>query len=1031
MFKYLKDHPSSLKDKWTEEFNGICHDESNWFFTQNGNLWKVPVTTNIDTKKLNDRVDMLYPKNDNSSVPKYRNNQYKEYNSKHEIIKRNAGSLHLGDIDHYKGYIFVPVSDDCKICVYKASDLSYVNEFQIACIDGNSFSSIGWLAINPNNGLLYISDNTISNTNSGKRSQIHIYQINLSGKTSIAFHSTAVLYDESGSLLERSCMQGGTFDKDNHLYITNGYYTGLNTDGPWYQFGIDYQEYYTNDRGCISVFKTSSVPTPSGCEKLRRITHSSQSGDFMYYFKNLGEEPEGITYWDTDKLDSKHKDSNVTGQLHSIVLENCTKAGGLLSSNYDILKLKHYKRDFKKYPEGVSDETTSTTNNYTLSNKDIADYYNKHGGADGEYGKPIGSVTSKNGTTYQNFAGGVIVKYKNGTVSGHTKLRYILDHIKQNGKIDDGVCDDSLEMYIVVKMSQDGLTIEDSKRWPDYSKRKHGGKSFDIVYEGAVVTAEHPSGTNVFYDSFTLRGESTIKLIVEVWDYDKTNANDHIRDYTFELNINNGWGFDFDLPQKFNSKTKATDKVSYKGVYQPNNKVLLDMSIKKLELSPTAIKPSKIDEYYNNHGGKNGEYGTPIGDINNINGIRYKDYTGGVIVQYPDGTVKGHTKLRYILEHLKQVGKFDDGIFDTDLELYIEVSMEQDGLAIEKTKRWPDYSKRKHGGKSFDIVYEGAVVTADHPSGTNVFYDSKTLHGDSHIYLKIGVWDYDKTNDNDHIRDYTFDLNITNGWGFDKNLPPFFKSKNKTTNKVSYKGVYQPDDKMLLDMSVMDLESPATKIIPLAIDDFYNAHGGRKGEFGAPVGDFQNIGGIRYRDYKKGVIVQYPDGTVKGHTTLRYVLEKIKQNGGINDGVGDSSLEMYIVVKMRQDGFSIENGKRWPDYSKRKHGGKSFNIIYEGDVVTAAHPEGKNVFYDSLVLHGNSLIKLIVEVWDYDKYNDNDHIRDYEFDLNINNGWGFDFDLPQKFTSKSKNSSKACYKGIYQPDNKVLLDMSVEKPASK
>ncbi len=51
MYKYLKTWPSDRENGWSEELNGICHDANNWFFTQNGNLWKFPIT-----HKINDKV---------------------------------------------------------------------------------------------------------------------------------------------------------------------------------------------------------------------------------------------------------------------------------------------------------------------------------------------------------------------------------------------------------------------------------------------------------------------------------------------------------------------------------------------------------------------------------------------------------------------------------------------------------------------------------------------------------------------------------------------------------------------------------------------------------------------------------------------------------------------------------------------------------------------------------------------------------------------------------------------------------------
>lgn len=216
----------------------------------------------------------------------------------------------------------------------------------------------------------------------------------------------------------------------------------------------------------------------------------------------------------------------------------------------------------------------------TTNNEAINNYFLTHGGKNGEYKYAIGPVQTVGNITCQNFLGGVIVCYADGKTVGHTKLRYILKRIRQTGKIRDGRNDYSLEMYIVVRIKQDSMWIEDYKRWPEYSKRKHGGNSFDIIYEGKVVDALHPKNTNVYYDTLTMNAESRIYLNIEVWDWDKTNANDHIRTYRLEFDINNGWGFD--KPFTLTDATYETndDIIVYTDLITGNDKIKLDFSIK-------------------------------------------------------------------------------------------------------------------------------------------------------------------------------------------------------------------------------------------------------------------------------------------------------------------------------------------------------------------------------------------------------------------------------------------------------------------
>ena len=438
-------------------------------------------------------------------------------------------------------------------------------------------------------------------------------------------------------------------------------------------------------------------------------------------------------------------------------------------------------------------------NGYSVTNKEILAYYNLHGGNGGVFGLPIGNATTKNGILYQDFENGVIVKYPNGTITGHTQLRYLLEHIAQTGKISDGTGDNNLEMYIVVTLEQDGTYIEKSKRWPDYSSKKHGGSGFDIVYSGNAVNICHTDGSSVFYDTMTIHGDTHIKLKIEVWDYDYTNANDHIRDYVFELDITNGWGYDMDIPLKYTSKTMSNGIKRYVGVYYPDDKIKLNMVVKSL--GPYHTEDNDITKYYLAHGGEKGIYGHPVSVVYTTADLQFQNFAGGVIVKYKNGTVAGHTKLKFILEHIKQTGAFNDGSDDKNLELYIVVKMLQDRAVLVQSDRWPDDRSKKHGGKEFDIVYEGKV-SANDPKGVNVSYDTLLIRGGTHIFLNVEVWDFDQYNHDDYIRTYSFDLNINNGWGVDMNIPYKFSTKKKVGDTISYKDICHSDGKIKLDMSI-------------------------------------------------------------------------------------------------------------------------------------------------------------------------------------------------------------------------------------
>ena len=85
MYTYLGEYPKK-KDLGglAEEINGVCHDDKNWFFAQNGNLWKYPVSWDLNSIcSEKDGPDVLIEGNNNRIT--IRNNRQAIY--KHERIK--------------------------------------------------------------------------------------------------------------------------------------------------------------------------------------------------------------------------------------------------------------------------------------------------------------------------------------------------------------------------------------------------------------------------------------------------------------------------------------------------------------------------------------------------------------------------------------------------------------------------------------------------------------------------------------------------------------------------------------------------------------------------------------------------------------------------------------------------------------------------------------------------------------------------------------------------------------------------------
>jgi hypothetical protein len=134
---------------WTDANNGIAHDAGNWFFTNEEQLVKIPVGLDLNTD--------IDPDDDPSDWPS-------------GVLARgdlpdslaDAGWHHQGDLDQAHGFLFIPMNRDDSyptvsgIAVYRASDLAYRGIAELPP------PRLGWVAINPQDGLLYTSGWKIS-----------------------------------------------------------------------------------------------------------------------------------------------------------------------------------------------------------------------------------------------------------------------------------------------------------------------------------------------------------------------------------------------------------------------------------------------------------------------------------------------------------------------------------------------------------------------------------------------------------------------------------------------------------------------------------------------------------------------------------------------------------------------------------------------------------------------------------------------------------------------------------------------------
>ena len=330
---YLGDYPlgddgEGRENGWSDEVQGVAHDASSWFFTQKDRLLKFPVGFD------------LYTNIDPSDPPA-------------GVVTRSIGALfgdfdHLGDIDHFRGYLFVPLEGDSRaIAVVRASDLSVVD------IDPVDQQNVGWVAVDRLGGFLYTSGVNVGAEEGGDPAPVYRYPLNFDAlvrfnNLSLGPRQEIVLEEPNGEILSPPLRvtQGGVFSPLGDFYFSNGDADSPPGDSPGIPGLIP-----PGVRGGIHVF--SPPHEQDGQLRMRMITESTNgSGSFNFEYHPGGdefglggthEEPEGIDWWDRG---FPPESPGITGRLHALLLDN----DGFFESgdpgDDDDLIFKHYEVDY-------------------------------------------------------------------------------------------------------------------------------------------------------------------------------------------------------------------------------------------------------------------------------------------------------------------------------------------------------------------------------------------------------------------------------------------------------------------------------------------------------------------------------------------------------------------------------------------------------------------------------------------------------------------------------------------------------------
>jgi hypothetical protein len=299
--EYLGNFPKHRQSGWSNNLQGVASDVHAWFFTQEKALWKFPISHDLNEKVTGAELGRGILK---VGIPQ-------------PLIDKTFD--HFGDLDHYLGYLFIPVEGDGEekvVAVFKASNLAHVASAPLILSNGRRQPRAGWVAIHPVSGLLYTSDNTID----GDR-PIFIYKFDLEqlkqGKFKLEHRDSLFLRDKDGHKMGiKPYLQGGVFSSDgNTLFLSNGKYATPQEDSGLWLFDA----------------RTG-----------KKLMKSAQSGGFEYTFhtKSKLEEPEGITFVD---LDQRKAPGIPGGQLHAILLDN--DAGSA-----DEFYFKHYRIHYDRKP---------------------------------------------------------------------------------------------------------------------------------------------------------------------------------------------------------------------------------------------------------------------------------------------------------------------------------------------------------------------------------------------------------------------------------------------------------------------------------------------------------------------------------------------------------------------------------------------------------------------------------------------------------------------------------------------------------
>jgi hypothetical protein len=305
--RYLGNEPASFAADWTNDYNGVTHDDDHWYFASVDMIFRIHVGARLDR-------DMDIP-----GVPRVSLQQHPE----------TSDYNHLGDISWYRhdgqGYVLAPLDQGPPgaaplLAIYRGNDsldLVHVIEFP-GQLNGSGNGSAAFAAVDSLGRIYSVGRGRCSTANGGDAvACLRRYEIaDTSGNPvgwdavgSVAVDGLRLVLDaevplrdaQGGQILLRGWQGAVVAPSDRVIYITNGW----NCD---------------SDNLGLHAFdlETGRELARSGMtrESLFRFQFNCQSvGDTAGL-----QEPEGLTIWDLDGVHNSYHD--LRGQLHVLMLDN-------------------------------------------------------------------------------------------------------------------------------------------------------------------------------------------------------------------------------------------------------------------------------------------------------------------------------------------------------------------------------------------------------------------------------------------------------------------------------------------------------------------------------------------------------------------------------------------------------------------------------------------------------------------------------------------------------------------------------------